>query len=197
MQALVQRWNESQSNLRKERQVLVGRTRQAGQGLAVKTGAAGSLFLGDTRDATRAFFSETRKASQGFVGGLEKERQSWFHFVGDKGSIPKVELRLFVVRESIDARVVRPIKGAFEAARVRWLKPEPSSERPKVAKSVKVPRKPSAKRFPIGGYDALNAKEAIASLARLTHAQLRAVLAHEQANKGRVTVIRAARQRLG
>ena len=205
MQALVHRWNESQSNLRNERVALVTRTREAGEGLMVRTRAAGSLFLGDTRDATRVFFTETRKAGSGFVGGLEKEGRTWFDFVGEKSSLPRVELRLFVTPQALGTHVVRPIKEAIEAARVRLLKPEvaPSPPQPgtatkekKTAKAIKAARKPSAKRFPISGYDALNAKEAIGSLAKLTPAQLRTVLTYEEANKGRITVIRAARQRL-
>jgi hypothetical protein len=181
---------------------LVARTREAGEGLMVRTRAAGSLFLGDTRDATRAFFTETRKASSGFVGGLEKEGRNWFDFVGEKSPLPNVELRLFVTPQALGTHMVRPIKDAIEAARVRLLKPEGSSNPPqavKAVKAVKAPkaaRKPSAKRFPVSGYDVLNAKEAIGSLAKLTPAQLRTVLAYEEANKGRVTVIRAAGQRL-
>lgn len=198
MQTLVHRLNESQSNLRSEGGAFFLRTREAGQGLVGATRTAGSLFLGETRQATRAFFTETRLAGQGFAGCLDEERRTWFGFVGsDLPTFPEVELRLFVTPDAFQARVLKPLKSALETARVRWLKAEPTSEEVAEAKPTKkAARKPSAKRFPVGGYDALNAKDAIAALSSLTAAQLRTVIAYEEAHKGRVTVLRAARGRL-
>ena len=94
-----------------------------------------------------------------------------------------------------------PLKDALRLVRGKFApavegEPEEISSTQPSEKKAKAKAKPSAKRFPIAGYDSLNAKDAAASLTTLTAAQLRTVLKHERANKDRVTVTRVAERLL-
>jgi len=201
MEALKNRLNESRNNLHSDGGAFVVRTRAAGLGLVDATRRASTTFLADTRKATLLFVGETREAGAGLVDSLQGEGRVWATFLnGDSGRWSQ-HLLPALSGESWGSSTLEPLKEALRAVRVKFARTdeEETTEALSVSRDEEVASakaKPSAKRFPISGYDSLNAKEAASSLTALTAAQLRTVLKYERANKDRVSVTRVAERLL-
>lgn len=214
MQTITTKLEESRARLVQQGSQLVQQTSTAATTFLEKTKKASERFATDTRKAADAFSAATTNAGKSFAGGLSAEARMWLKSVETSVRVPKLASNdgtklpsPRVLEREVLVRIEKTLdKVAHQLhARVKLLDtmtgpqlPASTATTPKsgngaksVAAATKVPTS-----APITGYDELSAKDIVSRLERLSDEKTAAVLAYENANKKRATIVRAAEQRL-
>jgi len=142
----------------------------------------GRAFVSSTRKAGSTFVAETSKATSKLSGFAVKETRGWTGYLTERGAemvpgeLPQVELN------AIERSLLVQLSRALELLDA------------KVA--CRLARLGDDDVLPLQQYDTLTARAIVTQLDELSDAQCATVLAFEQANKKRTTVVRAIEQRL-
>lgn len=169
---------------------------KSGADLLTRTREASTLLGMETRDAGRTWWASTRAASADFVASVRAELEQLVKSVRDEAELPELPAAplqgesLEQARARVQLELLVRLKRALGTLdgrlqeRLDALESAPAIE-------TKAPKAPKA---PLSGYDEMTAKEVVAALADLSEKKRAAVAAYEKANKGRRTVLRAAKR---
>jgi hypothetical protein len=190
MQTLPSQIESSQKRLRADGLHFLEQTRGAASGFANRTLSAGQAFLSETREAATALRGEANEAGEHLLGATRNEAHQWASFVSTKRAAALGELRLALLPGGVERRVLAglmvSLDGIEHRVEVRLSELEKRASLPAAAPA----------KAPLRGYDELTAKQVVARIAKLPQASLETLIAYEQANKSRATVLKAAKARL-
>lgn len=196
---------------------------QQGSQFAQQTTGAAGTFFGKTKKARERFTSETRKAGdvlatetlragKALASGVGAEATMWFGSIDLERRLPALPENVGAIKIPSARAVERDVLAFIErvlataASRVGVRVKDldvivglqlPAAATPSTKSKASSNGKASAPdAAPISGYDEMSAKDVVARLERLTDEKAASVLAYENANKRRATIVRAAEQRL-
>jgi len=190
MQTLPSQIESSQKRLHADGRHFLEQTRGAATGFANRTLSAGQAFLSETRDAATALRGEATDAGGQLLDATRNEAHQWASFVSTKRDAALGELRIALLPGGVERRVLAGLM-----VRLDGLEHRVEARLSELEKRAALPSASPAKA-PLRGYDELTAKQVVARIAKLPHASLESLIAYEQANKGRATVLKAAKARL-
>lgn len=221
MQTTTTKLEESRARLVQQGTLFVQQTSTAATNFFEMTKKAGEKFANDTRKAGDQLVSSATTASKAFTTGLSAEARMWLASIETETKLPALPRDLsskdIPSAHDIERQVLVRIEKALDVVahrlndRLKFLDTLTGPQLPATVASTKPTVKPPAKSTaaatkpvaetkaagePISGYDELSAKDIVAKLERLSDEKTAAVIAYENANKKRATVIRAAEQRL-
>lgn len=215
MQTITTKLGESRARLVQQGTIFVQQTSTAGKTFVEKTKKAGEKFALDTKKATEQLTVTATTAGKTFTAGLSAEARAWFESIEVSPKLPALPREFDASKvpsvRTIEREVLVRIEKALDRVahrlndRVRLLDTLTGPQLPATTASTKAAKangtaksaaahKPAGE--PISGYDELSAKDVVAKLERLSDEKTAAVIAYENANKKRATILRAAEQRL-
>ncbi len=187
-------------------------TGRAGEEFVSRTRTAGTTFLGETRDAGVSFLNATRGASNLLAEGTLAEAKELGELVrAEAPSLPgREEIAAIAPREvaeaaaeaaadaakkvpsvaEVEKRVLTGLNGALEGIESKVQERLDAIEDDAAEVAVVAPAAPWR------GYEKMTAREIIAKLGNAKADKAAAVAAFETANKGRSTVLKAAKARV-
>jgi len=211
MQQITTKLEESRARLVQQGTLFVQQTSTAATTFIEKTRKAGEKFANDTKKAGDAFATTATAATKALTTGLSAEARAWLATI-ETTSIPALPREFDSSKLPTPREVERDVLVRIEKAldvvalrlnnRVKFLDTVTGPQLPANTPSTKAAKATAAKAAakpagePINGYDDLSAKDIVAKLERLSDEKTAAVIAYENANKKRATVLRAAEQRL-
>lgn len=222
MQTTTTKLEESRTRLVQQGTLFVQQTSTAASTFFEKTKKAGEKFANDTRKAGDLLVLTATNASKSFATGLSAEGRMWLASIETQAKLPSLPRDLSAKdlpsAHAVEREVLVRIEKALDVVahrlndRLKLLDTLTGPQLPATtatsttAATSKAPTKSAATKAPaaaakstgepISGYDELSAKDVVAKLERLSDEKTAAVIAYENANKKRATVIRAAEQRL-